>query len=157
MENVSASFHVLYVQLTSSLTEEFLHLQGVLKKIDITLIPIYPKDLGRFLSFGHQILLAPTSCLKSKEQFQYLRKQVLDMALMQKKATLVHLNSFGPPRGLERPMKKGHYFHISLPETTFHICQILLKLCQRKDGNLEPWPGGKRAKLPFTSLSDPSP
>lgn len=150
----STSTFIFFLTLGRSLPDFFFQAANLYNSIGITLIPVNLLELNEIKKGEQEVsVIIYTSCLSELVKFYKLRKSNLDMAMNTKKFRIFHISSFGKVLDLDRAQRMGTYHHIALPRLTREICYFVASNVLKHNGLSQKWPGGRRAKLPFSSLN----
>jgi len=148
MKRDGKEHYIFYIQYTKSLPTTFFSLGEVLKKFDITLIPIMPNELANMAKSKKQYVISITADINSFKGLQNLRKSILDFGLVNQKFCLFDVSSFGKI-SISYKLEKNHsYFHYALPMSFKEIATNIASHYYSQLGTVKRWPGGTRAKLP---------
>lgn len=145
---------IFFLTLGKTLPEFYFQAANIYNSVGVTLVPVNFVELQE-ISKGERdvFLMTHVSCLSEQIKFFKLREKFLDHAIHQSKFRLFHITSFGRVFEYARAQRKGYYHPINLPQLTKEICyQIASKVIEYQEKK-ESWPGGRRAKLPFSSLA----
>ncbi len=145
---MSSENYILFLKLTDDIPECFYHLSNNLSNLDVSLIPIEARDLGRLASSQMQHLMVFIPDLQSFNRFQKLRKQFLDFALIGKKFCLFEMSSFAPIDIASRLKRLNMYHHFKLPILLEQVLRPVALAFYQQSCDTQKWPGGRRATLP---------
>lgn len=140
--------YIFYIQYTKTLPVTFFSLGEVLKKFNITLIPILPGEMASMAKAKKQFAISITADLTSHKGLETIRKSFLDFALVHQKFCLFDVSSFGKISIAYKLEKNHSYFHYALPMTFNQMAKSIATHYYSQIGAVKSWPGGKRAKLP---------
>ncbi len=148
MKRDGKEHYIFYIQYSKNLPTTFFSLGEILKKFDITLIPIMPGELANMAKSKKQFVISITADINSFKGLQSLRKSILDFGLVNQKFCLFDVSSFGKI-SISYKLEKNHsYFHYALPMSFKEIATNIASHYYSQLGTVKRWPGGTRAKLP---------
>ncbi len=139
--------YLLYIQYDHSLDRSYFILSGILRQMNISLIPIQLDDI-KLLEKNkryHTIMVRR----KFNDALMALdwKKKFLDSAMLSGRIVLHDLSSFSElamPQNIE---KKGVYYFTALPcDYKKAAMDLVVAFFNDKNSNAT-WPGGKRTKL----------
>lgn len=150
MKKVEGNIHryVFFLRLTSSLPEYFYHLSRALSDYDLMLVPISPKELLSYSRSNKAIVVNICDSLNIYRKFLIIRKSFLDFSLKNRNLTFIDFSSFAPISMSWQSVKNKNYYHIKLPMSIDKITFAVSYCYEKKMGDINIWPGGRRAKLP---------
>ena len=148
MNSDDQEHYIFYVQYTNSLPQTFFALGQVLKKFNITLVPVAPRELANVAKAKKQFIISITADLTSLKGLQSTRRSFLDFALVNQKFCLFDVSSFGKIPISYKLEKNRSYFHYALPMSFNNIATNIASHYFSELGTVKRWPGGSRAKLP---------
>lgn len=145
---------IFFLTLSKELPDFFFQAANWFNSTGVTLIPVNLMELKEIKKGEQDVsVLVHTSCLDELIKFYKLRESYLDMAMNTKKFRIFQVTSFGRIPDLARAQRMGNYHFMALPALTREICHYTAKKVFKYQNNIEQWPGGRRSKLPFTSLN----
>jgi hypothetical protein len=154
MSSGSTPTLIFFLTLEQRLPEFFFQAANMFNSLGVSLVPVNIMELNEIKKGEQNIsVLVYTASLSQLTKFYRLRQKNLDMAMRTGKFTLFHLSSFSRILELERMQRVGTYRPYYLPLSIRDICQQITYELRKRTEKIERWPGGRRAKLPFSSLT----
>lgn len=141
--------YLFYLKLGPKLSVDYFFMAQVFSYWDIKLIPVSYKEFLNHVKQSHQHLMVVTRDLKSQGQFKILRKNFLDLAIINKKVTLFNLSSFGEILKFIQSKGVKYYYHYALPLDMDEVCLEMAKVIKKNGQTKDTWPGGVRVGVPL--------
>lgn len=148
MNGDNQEHYIFYLQYTKNLPQTFFALGQALKKLNITLIPVTPRELVNIAKSKKQFVISITADLTSLRGLEATRRSFLDFALVNQKFCMFDVSSFGKISISYKLEKNRSYFHYGLPMSFKNIASNIASHYFSELGTVKRWPGGSRAKLP---------
>jgi len=156
-KNIPVLNYIFYLHTKVELDTTFYSLAEVLRKINVTLIPIEPTELKKLDKISKNHLIVIRSDFNSAFSFNELRKEFIDSSMAQNKLMVYDVSSFSEIENAVKLENKNVYRYFQLP---LNLKQIAMTIAVEffKDKNNQSkhidWPGGRRAKLPTMNESN---
>jgi hypothetical protein len=147
-QNTPVINYIFYLQTKSELDSGFYLLADVLRKINISLLPISADDLKVIDKNKKHHVISIRNDLSSAMAFNQIRKTFLDTALAAGRVALFDISSFSEIDGAAKYENKNVYRYFQLPQNLKQVA-MTVAVDYFRDRNMQAeWPGGRRAKLP---------
>ncbi|NOT77459.1 MAG: hypothetical protein HOP07_00490 [Bacteriovoracaceae bacterium] len=146
--------YIFYLQTKEELDRTFYLLAEVLRKINISLLPIESHELKNLDKSKKNHLIVLRNDFSSAFAFNDLKKEFLDSSMASNKVMVYDVSSFSEIENAVKLENKNVYRFFQLP---LNVNQIAMTIAVEffKDRNTQvEWPGGRRAKLPSMTNSN---
>lgn len=146
--------YIFYLQTKEELDRIFYLLAEVLRKINISLLPIESHELKNLDKSKKNHLIVLRNDFSSAFAFNDLKKEFLDSSMASNKVMVYDVSSFSEIENAVKLENKNVYRFFQLP---LNVNQIAMTIAVEffKDRNTQvEWPGGRRAKLPSMTNSN---
>lgn len=146
--------YIFYLQTKEELDRTFYLLAEVLRKINISLLPIDSLELKKLDKSKKNHLIVLRNDFSSAFAFNDLKKEFLDSSMASNKVMVYDVSSFSEIENAVKLENKNVYRYFQLP---LNVNQIAMTIAVEffKDRNTQvEWPGGRRATLPSMTNSN---
>jgi hypothetical protein len=140
--------YIFFLQTSSKITKDLIHLAAEFKKWKIDLIPIRPKGLIELAKGKRQHVIILNKNITVNKEFSYFRKKYFDFALIKRNFALYDVSSFGKISIAYKLERDETYHHIPLPTELPKLVAKISTSYYESSGEAQSWPGGKKSKLP---------